>query len=176
VDPGGLCHQIYQSLASILSASLPPLHPKGTIPFASFPLPLSDPEGPPPPHPVIGFLLSLLPNQSIREKFCYSVYVCVCVWGGVLCTCVFMYGYTCYIFLKSFPSSLKKKLFSHRCMCVGKSGLHLKYAFKDQWTTCSSQFSSPTTWALSRQAPRMCCSPLRGHAGLPPYFCQRLSH
>jgi hypothetical protein len=36
------------------------------------PLHLLDPEGTPPPHPMIGFLSFLLSNQLIRGKYHYS--------------------------------------------------------------------------------------------------------
>jgi hypothetical protein len=47
---------------------------KGTFISPAFSLPLSEPEGPPPLHPLIRFLLSLLFNQLTRKKFCYNTW------------------------------------------------------------------------------------------------------
>lgn len=49
---------------------LPSSSKKGALRSLAFPH--LDPEGLPPPYPVIGFLSSLLSNQLIRRKFSYT--------------------------------------------------------------------------------------------------------
>lgn len=88
---------------------LPSSSKKGALRSLAFPH--LDPEGLPPPYPVIGFLSSLLSNQLIRRKFSYTrrledliiksdlgFFCCCCCLVGFLCLfcCCFETG-SCYI-------------------------------------------------------------------------------